>query len=95
MNSPVVRRLSRQHVETRARRAVNERLGHIPAGSVVIEATPGDQGAVTLHTNSGGNAAAIKDALTAAGYRVELRDADFGVLLRISSAVGDGGGTDE
>lgn len=77
-----------RHVEQRARRAINRRLG-CTAGQAVISVER-DGNSVLLHVNSGGNAIACEGALRDAGYRVEVGPAvSYGVMLRVLPAIAE------
>lgn len=83
-----VRQVQRCHVERHAAAAIAQRHGrHMP--DAVLGSAREDCGAVILHLNSGGNAAAAEAWLRALGYRVEPTDYDpyasghYGVKLCI------------
>lgn len=92
MKRPTIRQVHVRHVERRAWRAIADRLGTAPRGGGVIAChrDPGEPAAVLLHVNSGGNAVAVTDALTEAGYTVEQTSYDpwargnYGVQLRVA-----------
>lgn len=72
-------------VRTIAERAIADRLGH-PMSEAVIEvrADAGDDDAVVLHVNSGGNAIVCEEALMRAGYEViPIPTPAYGVLLGV------------
>jgi hypothetical protein len=77
--------LTVEGIERIARAAIRERLRNAAAESAILDVSPGGPpNTVLLHVNSGGNALAAEDALTAAGYLVESRSADYGVVLGVA-----------
>lgn len=69
-----------------ARQAIRDRLANAAAEHAILDVSPGGPpNTLLLHVNSGGNALACEDALTAAGYLVDSRPADYGVVLGVAT----------
>lgn len=90
VNTPI-RQVQRCHVERHAAAAIAQRLGHDVADAV-LGTIRARGGAVLLHLNSSGNAAAAESRLRALGYHVEPTDynsyapGNYGVKLRVGPA---------
>jgi hypothetical protein len=89
--------VSMTEVREIAQRAIHDRLGWIPQGSIIsVEPDLSEHGrdfqAVILHVNSGDNAAACRIALGQAGYLTELTEynlfarGNYGVHMRVRRA---------
>jgi hypothetical protein len=77
--------LTVEGIEPIARQAIRERLRNAEAEHAILDVSPGGPpNTVLLHINSGGNATAAENALTAAGYLVESRPAGHGVELGVA-----------
>jgi hypothetical protein len=77
--------LTIDEIEPIARQAIRERLRNADAEHAILDISPGGPpDTLLVHVNSGGNAIAAEDALTAAGYLVESRPAGHGVVLGVA-----------
>ena len=72
-------------IEPIVRGAIRKRLRNADAEHAILDVTPGGPpNTLLVHVNSGGNAIAVEDALTDAGYLVDSRPAGHGVVLGVA-----------